>query len=187
MSAAVPKMLFRPITTESDHLLLRTMLPEDVTETYVSWMNDPSVTQFLESRFEKHTLENLREYVGRMLGSPNTVLLAILEKPGLRHIGNLKLGPIESVHERSEIGILIGEKDAWGHGYATEAIKTISRFAFQELGLRKLTAGCYATNVGSRRAFEKAGFTCEAVRPRHYRSGEQIVDAVLLGRFRHDD
>lgn len=59
----------------------------------------------------------------------------------------------------------------------------VADWAFAELGLYKLTAGAYANNIGSIRAFIRAGFEIEAVRRRHYRSGEEMVDGVLLAMF----
>ena len=49
--------------------------------------------------------------------------------------------------------------------------------------LRKLTAGCYADNKGSRIAFERAGFAVEAVRRAHFVSDGRLEDLVLLARF----
>ena len=48
-----------------------------------------------------------------------------------------------------EIGIMIGEKDCWGNGFATECIELVANYAFDVLNLHKLTAGCYANHAGS--------------------------------------
>jgi RimJ/RimL family protein N-acetyltransferase len=79
------------------------------------------------------------------------------------HIGNIKLGPIDNQHLTSELGFIIGESSAWGLGFASEAISCISQWAFSDLHLSKLTAGCYEQNIGSKRALEKSGFVQEAV------------------------
>ena len=60
------------------------------------------------------------------------------------------------------VRILLGDKNCWGKGYATETIEVLTEHAFGVLGLHKLTAGAYAENVGSIRAFEKAGFLAVA-------------------------
>jgi RimJ/RimL family protein N-acetyltransferase len=44
-------------------------------------------------------------------------------------------------------------------------VVAISRWAFTTLGLRKLVAGSYADNLGSIRAFEKAGYRVEGRHP----------------------
>jgi [ribosomal protein S5]-alanine N-acetyltransferase len=162
-------------------LVLRRLESADVTAEYQRWMNDPEINQFLESRFVPITMESLHEYVARFRDDPANVLLAIRERDGDRHVGNIKIGPIDRHHDVAEVGLVIGAKDCWGRGYATEAIGLASRYAFQQLGLRRLTAGAYSTNIGSIRAFEKAGYSREGVGRRHYRSAGGYADRVLLG------
>jgi RimJ/RimL family protein N-acetyltransferase len=48
-----------------------------------------------------------------------------------------------------------------GRGYATEAVRSMLDLAFGELGLRRVTAGCFADNVGSWRVMEKVGMRRE--------------------------
>jgi RimJ/RimL family protein N-acetyltransferase len=54
-------------------------------------------------------------------------------------------------------------------------------YAFHKLGLHKVAGGCYANNIGSQRAAEKAGFEVEGIRKRHLLWEGQYVDLVLLG------
>lgn len=162
-------------------IYLREVRPSDVNERYYRWMNDPEVTYFLESKFYPNSLEGLREYVTSKLGDHDNVFLAIVLKEGDRHIGNIKLGPINWIHRFGDVGLIIGEKDCWGQGYATEAISLIARYAFDVLNLHKLTAGCHATNFGSLKAFQKAGFVVEGVRQQHLYCNGVYVDVVLLG------
>lgn len=168
----------------SQRLYLREVRISDVGDHYYAWMNTPEITRFLESRFYPHSIEQLREYVEIQAEDPDIVFLAIVLSEGDRHIGNLKLGPVDWIHRRAEIGILIGEEDCWGQGYASEAIALAADYAFRRLNLHKLTAGCYETNHGSVKAFEKAGFKREGVRSQHYFADGAYVDAVLLGRIR---
>jgi RimJ/RimL family protein N-acetyltransferase len=81
---------------------------------------------------------------------------------------------------------MIGDRAAWGHGYASEAIKAVTIFGFTSLGLVKITAGCYADNAGSVRAFCKAGFAVEARLARHRSSGNGRDDEILMCRFADD-
>jgi RimJ/RimL family protein N-acetyltransferase len=82
------------------------------------------------------------------------------------------------------MGLLIGERAYWGRGIATEVISLVSRYAFDELKLRKVTAGCYDTNRGAIKAFEKAGFVREGLRKKQYLCNGEYVDHVMLGLLR---
>jgi RimJ/RimL family protein N-acetyltransferase len=168
----------------SQRLYLREVRLEDVNENYYRWMSDPEVTRFLESRFFPNSMESLRQFVTNKQGDRNNVFLAIVLHEQHRHIGNIKLGPIDWIHRLGEVGILIGEKDCWGKGYATEAIGLLAEYAFDRLALHKLTAGCYGNNEGSTRAFERAGFVREGIRKEHFFCGGARVDLILLGRVR---
>jgi len=173
------------ITIKAPRLTLRTLNAADISPTYLGWMNEPEVIRYLESRFNPpQSLDDLAGFVNGCNARADTVLLGMFL--GQRHIGNIKLGPIDSHHDRGDIGLVIGEKSAWGQGYASEAIAALATWAFGDRGLAKLTAGAYAANLGSIKAFLKAGFREEG-RPR----GEVILDGarhdiVRLGRLRED-
>jgi [ribosomal protein S5]-alanine N-acetyltransferase len=51
--------------------------------------------------------------------------------------------------------------DHWGKGYATEALKEILRFGFQDMNLHRIEAGCAVENIGSIKVLEKAGMVRE--------------------------
>lgn len=169
---------------EGKRIYLREVRPSDVNEHYYRWMNDPEVTLFLESRFAPNSMEKIQEFVAGKLGDQDNVFLAIVLKEEDRHIGNIKLGPIQWIHRLAEIGLLIGEKDCWGKGFATEAIQLVSDYAFNVLNLHKVTAGCYGPNEGSARAFQKAGFVVEGIRKKQFYSNGSYVDDILLGLIR---
>jgi RimJ/RimL family protein N-acetyltransferase len=96
-------------------------------------------------------------------------------------VGNIKI-ELNRRHGLGEIGILIGERVVHGRGIATAAISLIANIAREQLQVRKLTAGCYASNKGSERAFVKAGFTVEGTREAHFLLDGKPESLVLLGR-----
>lgn len=156
--------------------------PELVTDVYVGWLNDPQINRFLESRFVVQDLSGVREFVAVQLADARTLFLGIRSAALDRHVGNIKLGPIDWHHGLGEIGIMIGDRGAWGQGVGTEAIRLLADIARHELGLRKLTAGCYASNAASARAFEKAGFSREGVRRAHFLLDGKPEDLILMAR-----
>ena len=177
-------LLITPISTS--RLSLRCLTSADANERYLHWLEDKEINRFLESRFSKHSLASTAEFIGTVNSSDDTILLGLFQKDGDRHIGNIKLGPINIHHNNAEIGIMIGDKTAWGKGYATEAIEAVSMYAFETLGVRKLTAGYYAENEGSGRAFRKVGFKDEGLKVGHWVNADgEIVDGVILGCFKH--
>jgi [ribosomal protein S5]-alanine N-acetyltransferase len=155
----------------------------DATEEYVGWLNNPNVNRFLESRFAVHTRESVREFIRRHLLDPGSLFCGIRSVAHSRkHVGNIKLSPIAWNVGQAEIGIMIGDETAWGKGLGTEAIRMMADIARAELGLRKLTAGCYEGNVGSQSAFRRAGFEMEFPAKEALLANGRTERVVRMGR-----
>lgn len=164
-------------------IYLRLLTRDDVEPGYIQWMNDPEIMRFLESRFKAWSVEELGDYIDQCVENKNDHFFGIFDSETDKHIGNIKLGPVNAHHKFASIGLMIGDKDFWGKGMATEAINLITEFAFKDLKLNKVTAGAYANNIGSIKAFEKCGFRREGILERHYLDCGEYVDAVLLGKL----
>jgi [ribosomal protein S5]-alanine N-acetyltransferase len=183
ISALPLRMPDRPVGIETARLLLRSMEASDAQPHYARWMNDPDIVRYTESRYTDHSIDDIRRYIATMRRNPDSLLLAMVTGNGQRHIGNIKIGAVDWHHRSGDIGLLIGETDCWGQGYASEAITALADYAFTTLCLEKLAAGVYAPNTGCVRAFERAGFVCEGVRRNQCRFECGRVDVVLMGRI----
>lgn len=163
-----------------DRIFLKLLAPIDVTDSYVEWMQDQEAIQFLESRWKKYTVDDIRKYVEQTNDGINNFMFGIFLKEKDEHIGNIKIGGIDHIHRFANVGVLIGKKEMWGKGYGAEAIKLATEYAFNELDLRKLIAGIYSNNIGSYNAFIKAGYR-EVGRLRNHRLyKERFVDEILV-------
>jgi len=174
--------LNKNIHLSGEKISLRKVAISDVNRSYISWLNSGEINQFLESRFSKHTITTVKEYVKKMRKDRNSIFLAIIRNSDSKHIGNIKLGPIDWNHKNADIGIMIGDKNSWGKGYATEAIALLSDFAFQQLNLHKLLAGAYENNLGSINAFKKVGFHEEGKLQEHFLFKGKYIDGILLSK-----
>jgi len=174
------------IRLESDQLLLRTVTLSDCSPRYLQWLNDPMVNRYLETRFQEQSLASIREFVQAMYQNPHQFLLAIVEKGSSRHIGNIKLGPVNPFHRHADVSYFIGERDCWGKGYATAAIRRVCAFGFSDVGLHRIQAGVYERNLGSIRALEKAGFTREGQMRLQLESDEGWQNHVFFGLLKEE-
>lgn len=163
-----------------ERIYLKILSTEDVRENYAAWLRDEDIVEFLEIRWRVFTVEDIKEYVKMINESPNDFLFGIFLKQNNEHIGNIKVGEINQVHRFGEIGLIIGNKNMWGKGYGTEAIKLVTQYAFEELNLNHLKAGMYADNVGSYKSFIKAGYreVGRYKKKRFYKG--RYVDEILL-------
>lgn len=163
-----------------EKIYLKLLKPEDVTTSYVNWLNDEEINQFLECRWKPHTLEEIKEYVDKIDSDESNYLFGIYIKEINEYVGNIKIGEINKNHRYADIGLLIGNKNAWGKGYGSEAIKLVTQFAKNELNLNKLVAGIYGNNIGSYKAFIKSGYQEAARYKKHrYYKGNYIDEIVV--------
>jgi RimJ/RimL family protein N-acetyltransferase len=169
---------------KGESIYLRPITESDATDEYVNWMNDKSVNQYLESRFVLATEENVKNFIVSTNSNKLNYFFAICLNSNDKHIGNIKLGPINHHHKRGDIGLLIGDKNQWGKGYGTQAIHLISHFALNHLMLNKVTAGCYSNNKGSEKSFLKNGFIIEGIFKNHFLdSNQNWVDLISLSKL----
>jgi len=84
------------------------------------------------------------------------------------------------------VGIGIGDREFWGKGYGSDAMKVILRFAFQELNLRRISLDTFEYNPRAIRSYEKVGFVHEG-RARKFllREGRRW-DMLFMGILREE-
>ncbi|MCC7250958.1 GNAT family protein [Hyphomicrobium sp.] len=150
---------------------------------YLAWMNDPDVTRYTESSGRRFDRADLETFIVQCNEDPVVLLLGMFDLDDSRHVGNIKLGPLEMRHRRADVGLIVGDRSKWGRGFAKEAISAVTSYAFCELGIEKLTAGCYARNIGSARAFLGAGWHEEGCRYRHGVVDGRREDVIQIARF----
>ena len=138
---------------------------------YIRWFADRVVTRYLVVRHPT-SLKRQEEWIERMARSADDVLWAMVRAADGGLIGNLGLHRIGWRNRHAELGYVIGEPDQWGKGYATEAVKLATAYAFLELGLQKTFATVVVGNEASRRALERNGYRqCALFRRDRYVDG----------------
>jgi [ribosomal protein S5]-alanine N-acetyltransferase len=155
---------------------------EHLTQQYVGWLNDPLVVRYSEQRHRTHTLESCRAYWQSFSGTPHYFWAVMTREGELGHIGNLNAYR-DPVNQTADVGIMLGERRAWGQGYASEAWSAVCQYLLKEVGLRKITAGTMATNHAMIRVMQRAGMVEDGCRRRQYLWDGQEVDLVQMALF----
>jgi UDP-4-amino-4,6-dideoxy-N-acetyl-beta-L-altrosamine N-acetyltransferase len=156
---------------------LRRIEREDI-PTFVRWFDDPEVRTFLMINSPiSHAQEE--RWFDRKLNDKDSELFAIETLDGT-HIGNIELFGFHRTHRWSELGVVLGEKAYWGQGYGSDAIRTLLRFAFEELNLHRVQLRVYEDNERAIRAYRKCGFELEGrMRDAVFRRG-RYYDVLLM-------
>ncbi len=159
-------------------IYLRELTLDDVSEEYCQWLNDPTVNKYLETR--KCTMGELREFVQKQIDDPNSVFLGVFDRENDKHIGNVKLEPIDWQKKKAIFGILIGRKEYWGKGIGTEATKLTLDFAFGQLGLSEIELGVIGENKPARGVFEASGFKVKEIKEKFVNHEGVLYDKVVM-------
>ncbi len=145
----------------------------------MSWVNDPDVTKNL-ARFDgKISREEEREFLLRHFASPTDRVFSI-EDEGGGYIGQIGIHQIYWPARNGRLGIVIGKRSEWGRGHASRAIEQLVPLAFEQLGLNKIWAIFYTTNLRMRHITEKLGFVQEGVLLEEYYHREEFHDMVRV-------
>jgi len=162
---------------------LRRVEREDI-PTFVRWFNDPEVREYLAVYQPFSTAKEEKWFEGQLEDSASE-LYAIETGDGV-HIGNIGLHSINWRERNTELGIIIGEKEYWGQGFGSDAIRTILRFAFEEMNLRRVFLRVRHDNARGIRAYEKCGFQHEGrLREAMFGNG-RYYDEVRMAVLRHE-
>ena len=111
---------------------------------------------------------------------PNTVNLIIRHKDTNQFCGEIGLAPIDFHPGNYEIGYQI-PTHAWGKGLATLGCQFMTLIAFDDLEAHKVTADCYAGNMGSARVLEKSGYIREGCSKGYYQDANRSDDKLYFG------
>jgi len=165
-------------------IYLRPLREEDIDERYLAWFADPYVTRFLEAR--NLTRQDSVDYLRQGNETRSYFMHAICLSDSDLHVGNLKIGSINRRHLISDMVTVIGDRGAWGKGYAREAIRIGIKVAFDVHKIRKLSASIDSANTGSIKAYTAAGFEIETALKNHFMHGDDLTDKVYVACFNPD-
>jgi len=124
---------------------------------YQRWVNDFATTRNLGFATPQ-TLERETAWYDRATGTDRLVRFTIYERATWRPIGSIELLDLDYRHGTATLGLLIGEIDARGKGFGTEATRLMLDYAFTALGLHNVMLRVFAFNHAGLRAYAKAGF-----------------------------
>ncbi len=166
-----------------ERVILRPLERGDLPQCH-QWLNDEEVTTYLGMN-DPLPMAAEENWFEEQLKDESRINFAVENEEG-RHIGNGGLYNIDYRHGTATVGVLIGEKDAWGQGYGPEITLVLLGYAFEDLRLYRIAARAFAINPRATRSLEKCGFVQEGVmRGAIFRFGEH-QDLILFSITRDE-
>ena len=160
---------------------LSLFVESDITENYITWLNDPEVVKFSDQRFKQHSFASCYEYYKTFQNS-NNLFIRILDKNSETAIGTMTVY-FDFNHQLADIGILIGNKDFWGKGMGQEAWNCIMNLLLQQENIRKVTGGTLSCNYGMINIMQNTGMQDDGIRRNHALVNGKWHDILYFSKF----
>lgn len=141
---------------KADTIYLRKIELSD-TERIIAWRNKERVRSNFIYR-EPFTTQGHRNWIRTQVEPGHVAQFIICESDTERAVGSVYLRDIDRETGCAEYGIFIGEDDAVGKGYGTQAARLALAYAFEKLKLQSVFLRVFADNISARRSYEKVGF-----------------------------
>ena len=154
---------------QTKRLVLRMFEPEDAPEVQRlagAWEVARTMLS-IPHPYEEGTAERFIEDARRALAAGERVNFAVVLREGRTLLGGVTLS-INGQDDNGKLGYWIGVP-YWGQGYATEAVREVVRYGFEELGLHHIHSDHFGSNPASGRVLKKAGLSYEGIRPEHHK------------------
>jgi RimJ/RimL family protein N-acetyltransferase len=156
--------------------------PEEVAAAVSRHSRDSEYFRLMDSSpCRLYTKEGTKKWIEKQLEEQHVFPFAIRALADDRLLGDVGLGHVYWSHGDTFLGIGIGERDFWGKGYGTDAMKVALRYAFAELNLRRVTLNVYEYNPRAIRCYEKLGFQHEGRVRRHLNREGRRWDLIYMG------
>lgn len=156
---------------------------------YLEWLTDQENLKSLnliDYQLNPVTQEKLDRYYDSFRNSAANHLFAIVIAEGGAFVGTATLRAI-GYGGLYDLGILVGDKSVRGKGVARETIGSIARYAFDELGARKICSSFADNNLAVLLAFLKNGFKIEGLQRQQQMSLDgTVLNRYIVGRLRTD-
>tara|TARA_B100000579_G_C22437928_1_gene668457 strand:- start:25 stop:648 length:624 start_codon:yes stop_codon:yes gene_type:complete len=168
--------------------IIKPISQNEITQNYISWLNDNEINQFLETRHLEQTKIRVVEYINYLRNKSNCEMFAIFDKETKNHIGNTTITSFNENNNGSiDFGIMIADKKFRSIGIGAEVIISFIDFIFSYDSIERVSASAASENFKSCRTLESIGFMKEGVIRKIFplNNGDKC-DAIKYGLLREE-
>lgn len=146
----------------TNNLYFRKPTQGDVDE-ILKLKNNEKAAYLLGGTFHTYSREDIVSWIDFHNNNKEELLLVVFDEDAGKMIGHVGLYKIDSTAKKTEYGILIADDGSRGKGYGTLCTSTLVDYAFNQLGMNKVTAEVLAENKASEAMLRKCGFLVDGV------------------------
>lgn len=171
---------FFPLKGENVELSL--FCENDITESYIGWLNDPEVVRYSNQRFLNHTIDSSLQYL-QTIKQADAIFIGIKDSQTKELIGTMT-AYFNQHHQTADMGIMLGNKEYWGKGIGLQAWSLLLNCLLMKASVRKITGGTLSCNHGMLSIMKKAKMMPDGIRVSQEVVEGQLQDIVHFAAFR---
>lgn len=163
--------------------------PEVMVKAFVNWDHDTEMHRLADTDpVQLWSEKKLKEFIEKDGEKKNEQAFRF----SIRTLAEDKLIGVTSLwvhswtHSDAWSGIMVGDREYWGKGFGTDAMRLIVQYGFVELNLRRISLDLHAYNERALKSYQKVGFKLEGrMRGNGLRDGVRY-DSLWMGILRED-
>lgn len=101
-----------------------------------------------------------------------------------KYIGGCGIQNVNWLARVATVGIMIGDRNYWGKGYGTDAMKVLVEFIFNSMNINKVRLGTFSFNDRAINCYKKCGFEVEGVLKKEIFKDGKYYDEIIMSVFR---
>lgn len=160
------------------------------TPLFYKWINDPEVAKFWYGRDKSRSKEWVRKHFTPMIEGKSQSQCWIIEAKR-RPIGFMYNTPQKEddgikFSGRVELDIMIGERNEWGKGYGTDALRTMIDYTFNKQKAERVYIMPRVSNARAIHLYEKVGLKKEGILRRYEKFEGKWIDCLMMAILKSD-
>ncbi len=167
-----------------ESVFLRPLAVQDAEGDYSKWFNDEELCMYSQHHKYPMTKDMLVDFINGTSNNDKDLVLAIVQKEGGLHIGNIALQNIDKKNNTTEFAAIVSKRGVEGVNVLLESIELLMEYVFTELKVRRLHGGTISpviTSIMDILGFRREGVKASAV----YKNGK-YHDIVLYGMLKKE-
>jgi RimJ/RimL family protein N-acetyltransferase len=190
MAAVTERSAWHPESLAGQSVVLRRHSVDNL-HAFLAWYKDPEVARLTRHQQASLSTEEIQRFFYARTMGPDFLAMAIHIRETNRLIGTCAFSQLDGDDGSTMFHITIGEHDAWGHGYGTEATQLMLEHAFTRLALHRVALTVFEFNTRALRSYRKCGFVEEGrARESIFRDGrywDEIHMSILAAEWEARD
>ena len=164
---------------ETKRLFLKRFIIEDTEKVFNNWASDKEVTKYLmwEPHKDKNVTKSILEDWIKNYLKKDFYQWAIVPKDINEPIGTISIVGRDDKIKMVHFGYCIG-KNWWNKGFTSEALSTLIKFFFEEVGVNRIESRHDPNNPNSGKVMIKCGMKYEGLKRQADWNNQGVCDSV---------